>query len=270
MRQYTAFSFAVNACFATAPLLLALTGLRLNAQSAQRTRGAIDGLVTDTSLVPLDGAIAGILGSPLEVRTGENGRFRMLGLLPGQYLVAVRRVGYAPISTFLTVAANDTAHASFLLRQIVTELDAMKVKATSVASALSEFEARRATGVGQFMTEANIQRLNFVETTGLLRTFLSTSVRTADVMNTRGFGLRECPMRIFIDGVAIAVRDLESDLPRPSDLAGIEVHANSATVPLQYATAGGARAAERASARGSRANVPGGASCGVVLLWTKH
>jgi hypothetical protein len=238
--------------------LVALASQPLNAQST-RPRGAIDGVVTDTSLVPLDGASARILGSPLEVHTGENGRFRILGLLPGQYLVAVRRVGYAPISTFVTVTANDTAQASFLLRSIVPELEAMRVRAKSVASALSEFETRRASGVGQFMTEADIHRLNFVETTGLLRTFTSTSVMTSAVLNMRGYGLKDCPMRIFIDGVAIAPRDLEVDLPRPSELAGIEVHANSATVPLRYATAG--------SVRGT---FPGGAACGVILIWTKH
>jgi len=239
-------------------VLCAVASARLDAQTA-RARGAIDGVVTDTSLAPLDGAIAQILGSALEVRTGENGRFRMLGLLPGQYLVAVRRVGYAPISTFVTVAASDTARASFLLRQIVTELDAVKVRATSVASALSEFETRRARGVGQFMTETDIHRLNFTETTGLLRTFTSTNVKRTAVLNMRGFGLKDCPMRIFVDGIAIATSDLEADLPSPSELAGIEVHANSATVPLQYATPGPVRG-----------NVPGGASCGVVLFWTKH
>jgi hypothetical protein len=250
--------------------LVVVMGSRPLDAQAVRPRGAIDGLVTDTSLVPLDGATARILGSALEVRTGENGRFRMLGLLPGQYLVAVRRVGYAPISTFVTVAAHDTAHPSFLLRLIVPELEAVKVRATTVASALSEFETRRATGVGQFMTEADIHRLNFVETTGLLRTFMSTSVRGAGVVNTRGFGLKECPMRIFVDGVPIVPNDLEVDLPRPSEIAGIEVHANSGTVPLQYATAGSARPYERMTSGPAQANIPGGASCGVVLLWTKH
>jgi hypothetical protein len=42
-------------------------------------------------------------------------------------------------------------------------------------------------------------------------------------------------------------------------LAGIEVYANSATVPIQYATFSG--------------NMPGdasGAVCGVILLWMKR
>jgi len=250
-------------------LLVALAGQLLNAQSTQ-PRGAIDGIVTDTSLVPLDGVTARILGYGLEVHTGENGRFRMLGLLPGQYLVTVRRFGYSPVTTLVSVAANDTVHASFLLRLILTELDAVKVRAKGRASALAEFETRRATGIGQFMTEADIHRLNFVETTGLLRTFLSMSVGTSTVKNIRTFGLKECPMRLFVDGVPIVPNDLEVDLPRPTELAGIEVHANSATVPLQYATAAGARPYERITSGPAQGNVPGGASCGVVLLWTKH
>lgn len=240
-------------------LLLALTSRPLDAQPTQ-VRGAIDGIVSDTSLVPLDGAIARILGSGLEVRTGENGRFRMLGLFPGQYLVAVHRLGYAPVSTFIAVTASDTTAASFLLRPIPTELEALKVRATSVAPSLVEFEERRARGVGQFMTESDINKLNFTQTSGLFRTFQSTAVAKGAVLNMRGFGVRQCPFRIFVDGAAIRVQmGLDADLPAPSQIAGIELYANSTTVPPQYATSGGAQFGEA-----------GGAVCGVILIWTKH
>lgn len=243
-----------------AALLFVLAMAPLNAQATQR--GAIDGVVSDTSLLPLGGAVARILGTELEVRTGENGRFRMLGLLPGQYLVAVHRLGYAPVSTFIGVAASDTAHASFLLRPIPTELDAVRIRAASVAPSLAEFEERRARGVGQFMTEADIRRLNFATTSGLFQTFMSTAVTSTSILNTRGFATRPCPYRIYIDGAAIAVIRLEDVLPAPSEIAGIEVYANSATVPPQYATSGGTG--------GLRGPEPGGAVCGVVLIWTKH
>ena len=49
------------------------------------------------------------------------------------------------------------------------------------------------------------------------------------------------------------------DLPSPKELAGIEVYANTATVPLQYKTFGG-------DAMGHKY---GGAFCGVILLWTR-
>jgi hypothetical protein len=110
------------------------------------------------------------------------------------------------------------------------------------------------------MTEADIQRLNFAQTSSLFTTFQSAAVAKGVVLNKRGFGVRQCPFRIFVDGAAIRVQaDLDADLPAPSQIAGIELYANSATVPIQYATSGGVQSGE-----------PGGAACGVILLWTKR
>jgi hypothetical protein len=75
----------------------------------------------------------------------------------------------------------------------------------------------------------------------------------------RGFGTRRCPFRVFVDGSPVVVRSLDTDLPAPGQLAGIEVYTNSATVPIQYATFGG--------------NMPGdpsGGVCGVLLLWMER
>jgi hypothetical protein len=238
--------------FVLAWLLVGTVTAPLEAQAAA-PRGVIDGIVTDTTLVPLEGATAEILASSMKVRTGENGRFRMLGLPDGQYLIVIRRLGYSPFSTLVVVHGADTARTAFMLRPTALSLDKILVNAASGSPVLSEFEDRRARGVGQFMTESEIYKLNFVGTSDLLRTFQGVAVGTKVVLNTRGFGLRGCPYRVFVDGAPIAPAvDLDADLPPPGQLAGIEVHTNSATVPLQYATFGG------------------GAVCGVILLWTKH
>lgn len=242
---------------ATAVLTIVPAG-PVAAQSVQ-LRGMIDGVVTDTSLVPLEGATVEILASRLGVRTGENGRFRILALPPGQYWVIARRLGYSPLSTLVMVRGDDTARTSFMLRPMTVSLDKMVVQAAAASPVLAEFEERRARGIGQFMTEADIQKLNFVGTSDLLRTFTGVAIGKSAVLNTRGFGLRRCPYRLFIDGVPIAALDLDADLPPPSQLAGIEVHTNSATIPIQYATFGG-----------SIGSPGSGAVCGVILFWTKH
>ena len=93
----------------------------LQAQAAA-ARGVIDGVVTDTSLVPLEGATAEILASSMKVRPGENGRFRMLGLPDGQYLLVIRRLGYSPFSTLVAVHGADTARTAFMLRPTARSL----------------------------------------------------------------------------------------------------------------------------------------------------
>jgi hypothetical protein len=122
---------------------------------------------------------------------------------------------------------------------------------------LRDFEVRRNLGFGQYLTTSEIDRLSFASTTDLLETFHSVTVGSKEVLNIRGFGFQTCPLRVFVDGVAVAPHNLDADLPPPGQLAGIELYVNSATVPPQYAAFGGI---------GGR---PGGAVCGVILLWTK-
>lgn len=240
---------------ASAAMLLAFASLRAQETAA---RGTLDGIVTDTSLAPLAGASAWILGTKLDVTTGENGRFRITGIPSGVFVLVVRRLGYAPLSSAVSVAAGDTTRASFtLVRQEVT-LEKVVVNAAAGVGPLSEFESRRAFGVGQFMTQDDMHKLNMARTSDLLRTFHSTTVAPSGVLNSRLLPAKGCPYQFYVDGVAISVRDLDVDLPPPGDLAGMEVYANTATVPLQYASVGGGT--------GGR----GGGFCGVILVWTKR
>jgi hypothetical protein len=84
--------------------------------------GTIDGVVTDTSLLPLPDARASILGTSLQVVTGESGRFRILAVPPGHYILIVRRLGFTPTSASLQVAGGDTLRMSFALLRSMTAL----------------------------------------------------------------------------------------------------------------------------------------------------
>lgn len=242
-------SVCAAVCLAIAPL---------RAQVAP-PRGTLDGVVTDTSLAPLAGASAWILGTKLEVSTGDNGRFRITGIPAGNYIVVIRKLGYAPFSSTVSVAAGDTTRASFALVQQQVTLGKVVVNAAAPVGPLAEFEFRRALGMGQFMTQAEIEKLNMVGTSDLLRTFRSVTVTSKAVLASRLLPAMGCPMQFYVDGLAITVRDLEVDLPPPHAIAGVEVHANTATVPLQYASLGGGGIVGR-----------GGGICGVILIWTKY
>ena len=92
-----------------ASVLLIVASAR--ASQAQAGTAVIDGAVTDSSMAPLGDATAWLLGSKLEVVTGGNGRFRIERLPAGRYLLLVRHVGFAPVSTAVQVAEGDTALA---------------------------------------------------------------------------------------------------------------------------------------------------------------
>ena len=80
-----------------------------------RSAGTIDGVVSDTNLVPLRGAFVSILGTKIRVGTGPNGRFRIVDVPAGQYLVIVRRGGYHPTSAVIEVPTTDTLRLSYTL-----------------------------------------------------------------------------------------------------------------------------------------------------------
>jgi hypothetical protein len=228
------------------------------AQSNKDNNVVLDGIVTDSSLTPIEGATVSVRATKLQVRTGNNGRFRMSGVSAGQHLLSVRRLGYEAFTTAITVTTVDTVRLAITLRPLSRELQTVTISERNNAPSLAEFQERLARGVGQYMTDADIRRLNVVSLSGLLATFQSVAVGGM-AYNRRGFGLRSCPFRVFVDGAPVAVRHLDTDLPVPGQLAGIEVYTNSATVPIQYATFAG--------------NMPGdvsGSACGAILLWMKR
>ncbi len=220
------------------------------AQAHPSRGGVIDGLVTDTSLASLAGATVSILGSGVRVVTGTNGRFQVLALPPGSYVLVVHRLGYTPLSSTVQVADRDTMHLSFSLEPVAASLDTVEVAARGPSMRLSEFDEHRKHGGGQFMTGAEIERRNSVMTFDLLRSFTAVTLRGGILANLRAGAASTCPFQYFLDGVSIPTPK-EPELPSPKELGGIEVYATSAQIPIRYRT------------------VSGGGFCGVILLWTR-
>jgi hypothetical protein len=217
--------------------------------------GTIDGLVSDTTLTPLAGASVTILSTTIHVETGASGRFRILRLPAGQYLLIIRHLGHRPASGIISVPANDTARLSYTLEPAVVALEGMVVSEQALSATLLDFEQRRRMGQGTFLTQAEIDRRNTVFTTELLRGIPSIALLPShrggmtsyEVVSTR---LGGCRAELFVDGVRLPPQTNTDDLPPPREIAGIEVYAGPGTVPPQYAG--------------------GRTTCGVVLIWTRH
>jgi len=252
-RSRKAIRERIVACLAglLASWWLIVAGVPTARAQSRATTGTIDGVVTDTNLVSLANATASILGSEIKVVTGANGRFQILRLPVGQYVLIVRRIGYAPSSTALQVAGGDTLLVSFALERTGGVLDTVMVTSRRLTMKMAEFEARRKLGYGQFMTTAEIEQRNSVSTVDLLRTFTSVRVASGVAVSRRfPLGMKPCPLKVFVDGVALPTPNLDKDVPIPKVLAAIEVYSGPATIPLQYKTTDGGH-------------------CGVILLWTK-
>jgi Carboxypeptidase regulatory-like domain len=222
--------------------------------------GIIDGVVTDSSLVPLSGVHIAINGTSLEVTTPESGRFRFSGVPAGLYVMTVGKLGYKSSLTTIRLAAGDTVRPAYELIPSGTVLGEVTVTGTRASPTRLDFDARRALGRGKFMTEEEIDKRSSAGATELLRTFSTISVisplgsRSASApvyyaASRREGGGTTCPMAVVVDGFQMPIPYDLSELPSPKEIMGIEVYAGNATIPVQFA----------------RWNT----GCGLILVWRR-
>jgi len=195
--------------------------------------------------VSLDGRIA---------TTDDLGEVAFSGIAAGRHRVQARRLGFAPLTTDVVCTGTDTLRVTFMMRRSDQMLDTQHVREQRIATGLSEFEGRRALGVGQFLTRDELDKFAGRElATQLASRFHGTRMQmgktggTQYLMSTQGIGLHDiagCVTKVFLDGL-----HHDSDLSdiRPETLAGAEFY-NVASIPAEYRS---------------------GAPCGVLLLWSR-
>ncbi len=235
-----------------------------NAGPSRAGTGMIEGSVSDTTLRPLNSAEVSIVGVGTRVTTSENGRFRILQVPAGQYLLVVRRIGYAPTSGMIEVSANDTLRLAYMLARSVSVLDTSRIRETRVTTRMLAFEQRRAAGVGQFITQEAIERRGSAAASDFLRNVRGVEVSRVSndqfsgsiAMSRREGGTFQgdgatgaCVMQVLLDGIVLPRNFNLELLPPPKNIAGIEIYSGPATIPPQF----------------------GGPDrrCGMIAVWTR-
>ena len=250
-------------------LVIAATPLGLNAQSSTRNSLVIASVADASSGAPLQDAEVRLVDANMTSRTDWSGEARISNVSPGKHKFEVRHPGYDVLEVELLVEGDSTGPVFRLAStKPAPSLEPVTVKAKQPPSSLSEFEARRAQGIGKFLTAdqlaaANNQSLMSIvvhafnglmsaqdpEHTG--RNILMTRRGNAQLdmtkLSTEQHFLSEshCGVDIYLDGSRFS-DDL--DAIRPGDLAGVEYYPMG-SAPGQYR-----RLSE---------------SCGVLLLWSK-
>jgi hypothetical protein len=239
-------------------LISACVGCTAAAQSKPRpAAGQIDGVISDTSLAPIADATITIVGTDIRVVTGANGRFRLVDVPAGRYVLLARRIGYEATTTPILVADLDTLRISIALEQVVASLDTVRVATHNVSPRLAEFYDRRKVGPGQFRTQDEIEKQNPVSLGDVFRRFLGIRM-TSDgrgAQSMRDFA-KGCPIIAIVDGF-VKYTDF-SQLPSPKEVAAIEFYAGPSEIPLQFK-----------SMIGDPLKGVTGVSCGLILVWTR-
>jgi hypothetical protein len=239
--------------------------LRARASADARPGTAVIlGTVTDTSLQPVDAAEISIVLSSVHVSANAAGRFQIVNVPDGNYLLVVRRVGFRPTSTGVEVHAGDTLRLAFLLEPVARDLATVLVTDNNPSGRMRDFLERRAMGVGEFFTQQQIDARNAGMVLDIIRQAKGVRIATESgksvAMNAREW-LR-CPMQVFVDGIPLAGVGFRADapfdlqqLPSPKEIAGIEIYSGPATIPLSLNLPNGPASGKR--------------TCGMVLLWTR-
>jgi hypothetical protein len=214
------------------------------------------GTIVQRSGSPLPAARVELTRDTAVMRTGADGQFGFSSTAPAAGEMRVAGVGFRPLRTVLDSAARNIVVTMDPLS--TQELAAVTVEGQRVPSeAPDEFEQRRKSGLGRFITRDDIVRRNPIQ---LFHMFdgmpgLLVDQRTGRLSNLRGASMSgNCEPNYFVDGIRFDAGPGNASGPltffNPNDVAGIEVYRSVATLPQQY---GGSNAA-----------------CGAVLIWTRR
>ena len=219
---------------------------------------------------PLDGAVVGIVDGP-QTRANQRGEWTLVNAPSGTRMLEVRAVGYYPTRRAVDVVEG-APPLRVALPTLKAMLDTVRVTAARIADRhKSGFEERRRTGLGHYVTEADLARRNPMTMAQVLRAISglrldATLIRNGAMYDSTGALIPQyttshskilmrgstddwCYPAIYIDGLPMELDadELENWL-RPNEVLGIEVYPGI-TAPPEFQQ--------------------GMTGCGSILIWRK-
>ena len=241
-----------------------------------KRRALFHGLVlADTTGHPVEGAVVELPELALSARADAEGRFRLYDVPRGFHMVAVRQPGFVDITTKLAFETAQIVGQRFVMARAPEPKRV--IVAGETRARVREFEERRSSGIGYFVTRtqldakanyriadllAGVPGLRVIRSPGGPQAWASsgrgkTSIeleRQPDDNNRNRGATPACYSDVYLDGTLVyggtgsALFDLNTLVPPM--LEGIEFYASGNAVPPEYNRQG--------------------AHCGVILFWTRR
>lgn len=224
--------------------------------------GRVGGTVVSVaSKQPISGVQVSVMNGP-ETRTNERGEWLISNAPSGTRVLELRALGYYPVQRSVDIAVSSPP-LRIAMSTFKAVLDTVKVIAKRLPKGPDDggFLQRRRSGMGKYITSADIARFPVVNTSDVFRRFPRVRIDAGmqgkiqmrgAFQNNQGQlgGENWCNASIFINGHNMSFMTLEDidDWVPPHEIAGIEVYPDG-TVPPQFQ--------------------PGLSGCGSVVIWTK-
>jgi len=239
---------------AVAALLFSPWGPALRAQPATFTGRVVDGQTNR----PIVGASVAVTTTGASARTDSTGAFRIAGLKVGIHRFLVSAVGYGRGSLTLAFAAREVMERELALDPIGvagTDTAPQALPGVSVTADPApgrrylDFERRRTTGRGQYLTRTEIEAGNYNTLSDAMRAL--RGIRWSCAGGGCTVQMARAPMGCAPEYI---VDDREDNSFGPlipiRDIAGIEVYTGASDVPGEFAGRN--------------------AGCGVIVIWTTN
>ena len=244
---------------ATVAALLVAVSMVTRAQQPDSARrdslpAILIGRVVDSLDTPLAGAEITLYKSEsIRTVTGDSGEFRLTGLPAGTNVFNVRRLGYQPASFTAALKSGKTHRATFTLSVSVQPLPLIAVSDTAKTHWLDQFERRRSTSRGTFITRADIVKRtartgsDIVRTVPGVRVTPGRSSGMSQVTMTRGAGGRACIPTMYVHNMPYSgvLDDFSAD-----DIEALEIYVGISEIPPEL-------------------DKNGRGICGVIVVWTR-
>lgn len=253
-RQLTALrpvrSLATLTCVAIA-LAYATIG---RAQDSRPATGSINGRVLDPAGRAVAGAELTIPGSTVRVETDDTGEFRLKNIPAGDLSIRVRRLGFKPDTSIISVLAGQTVPLMIALQPLPVVLATMTILGKHYTGRLASFYQRRDRGMGHYYTRDEIEKRNPANTTDLLRTVPGIRLQPLGFgRQTLRFRGARCPPLVWIDGSPLGAGEFDIDNVPTRSIEAMEIYTGIAALPSEF-TAGPTTTT----------------SCGTIVIWSRQ
>jgi hypothetical protein len=237
-------------------LMAASLAAEVSAQGvAPSYRARVLGVFDIRSGDPIEGVEVTDLGSGTWALTTKTGTVSLAFLPEGESTVRIRKLGYAPATRSIRISPADTAPITLILSPVINVLPDVVTRDSSprhISPGLRDFEERRKTRLGQYITEAELRKSDGRELSDVLRRFTGANIRCTTrtprqcvVQSARI--VDPCPYVVYLDGIRVS--DTNLLMYQVTELAAVETYTGT-TAPAQYSDRRG--------------------NCGVLLLWSRE